>query len=105
MWGAPPGHEWGLSHGHGHHDKPPARSEHPAQIDSPLAEETLTVARFEIYKDNQGDFRWLLRSGNGQSIASSDEGYKTMAEAQGAIAVVKRDAPAADVDDQTATTF
>ena len=106
MWGAPPGHEWGLSHGHGHHDKPPAHavSIRP-QIDSPLAEETLTVARFEIYKDNQGDFRWLLRSGNGQSIASSGEGYKTKAEAQGAIAVVKRDAPAADVDDQTATTF
>jgi uncharacterized protein len=95
----------GASHGHGHHDKPPAPSEHPAQIESPLAEETLTVARFEIYKDNQGDFRWLLRSGNGQSIASSGEGYKTKAEAQGAIAVVKRDAPAADVDDLTATTF
>jgi uncharacterized protein YegP (UPF0339 family) len=75
------------------------------KIDSPLAEETLTVARFEIYKDNQGEFRWLLRSGNGRSIASSGEGYKTKAEAQGAIAVVKRDAPAADVDDQTATTF
>jgi uncharacterized protein YegP (UPF0339 family) len=106
MWGAPPGHEWGLSHGHGHHDKPPAHAVSiRAQIDSPLAEETLTVARFEIYKDNQGDFRWLLRSGNGQSIASSDEAYKTKAEAQGAIAVVKRDAPAADVDDQTATTF
>ena len=35
----------------------------------------------------------------------SGEGYKPKAEAQGAIAVVKRDAPAADVDDQTATTF
>jgi uncharacterized protein YegP (UPF0339 family) len=46
-----------------------------------------------------------LRSGNGQSIASSGESYKTKAEAQGAIAVVKRDAPAAEVDDQTATTF
>ena len=76
-----------------------------AQIDSPLAKETLTVAKFQIYKDNQGEFRWLLRSGNGQSIASSGEGYKTKAEAQGAIAVVKRDAPTADVDDQTATTF
>jgi uncharacterized protein YegP (UPF0339 family) len=76
-----------------------------AQVDSPLAEETLTVAKFQIYKDNQGEFRWLLRSGNGQSIASSGEGYKTKAEAQGAIAVVKRDAPAAEVDDQTATTF
>jgi uncharacterized protein len=100
------GQEWGLSHGHEHHDKPPPHAVSiRAQIDSPLAEETLTVAKFQIYKDNQGEFRWLLRSGNGQSIASSGESYKTKADAQGAIAVVKRDAPAADVDDQTATTF
>jgi uncharacterized protein YegP (UPF0339 family) len=106
MWGAPSGDEWGHSHGHEHHDKPPPHAVSiRAQIDSPLAEETLTVAKFQIYKDNQGEFRWLLRSGNGQSIASSGESYKTKAEAQGAIAVVKRDAPAAEVDDQTATTF
>jgi hypothetical protein len=55
--------------------KPPAHAVTVrAQIDSPLAEETLTVARFEIYKDSHGEFRWRLKSGDGQSIASSGEG-------------------------------
>jgi uncharacterized protein YegP (UPF0339 family) len=76
-----------------------------AQIDSPLAEETLTVAKFQIYKDNQGEFRWLLRSGTDNRSLPAVRVTKTTAEAQCAIAVVKRDAPAADVDDQTATTF
>ena len=63
------------------------------------------MAKFEMYKDSHGDFRWSLKLRNGLSIASSGEGYKTKAAAQNAIAAVKREAPAADVDDQTATTF
>ncbi|GAA3644140.1 hypothetical protein GCM10022236_53490 [Microlunatus ginsengisoli] len=63
------------------------------------------MARFEVYRDAQGEFRWRLKSTNGRSIATSGEGYKTKAGVQNAIAAVRRDAAAADVDDQTATTF
>ncbi|WP_344810177.1 YegP family protein [Microlunatus ginsengisoli] len=58
-----------------------------------------------MYRDAQGEFRWRLKSTNGRSIATSGEGYKTKAGVQNAIAAVRRDAAAADVDDQTATTF
>jgi uncharacterized protein YegP (UPF0339 family) len=63
------------------------------------------VATFEVYKDAHGQFRWRLKSSNGRSIATSDEGYKSKAGVQDGIAAVKREAAAADVDDQTGTTF
>ena len=63
------------------------------------------MARFEVYKDAQGEFRWRLKSSNGRSIATSGEGYKSKAGVQDGIAAVKREAAAADVDDQTGTTF
>jgi uncharacterized protein YegP (UPF0339 family) len=59
------------------------------------------VARFEICKDSQGEFPVAFEVGLGRSIAFSGEDYETTAEAQGAIATVKRDPPASDVDDQS----
>lgn len=32
------------------------------------------MAKFELYKSSNGEFRWRLKSGNGQIIASSGEG-------------------------------
>jgi uncharacterized protein YegP (UPF0339 family) len=34
-----------------------------------------TAAKFEIYKDTKGEFRWRLKSANGQTIATGGEGY------------------------------
>jgi uncharacterized protein YegP (UPF0339 family) len=33
------------------------------------------AAKFEIYKDTKGEFRWRLKSANGQTIATGGEGY------------------------------
>jgi uncharacterized protein YegP (UPF0339 family) len=58
------------------------------------------MAKFEIYKDAKGEFRWRLRADNNQIIASG-EGYTTKAACQNGIESVKNNAPKAEVDDQT----
>ena len=59
------------------------------------------MAKFELYKDSSGGFRWRLKSGNGQVIATGGESYTSKSGAQNGIDAVQRDAPGADVDDQT----
>ncbi len=58
------------------------------------------MAKFEVYKDGKGEYRWRLRTGNGQVIATSGEGYTRRANALGGIQAVQRDAPAAAVEDE-----
>ena len=43
------------------------------------------AAKFEIYKDKSGEYRWKLTHTNGQVIANSGEGYKAKANAMGGI--------------------
>ena len=59
------------------------------------------MAKFQIFKDAKGEFRWRLRAGNNEIIATSGEGYKAKADCQHGIELVKRDAPAAPVDEIT----
>lgn len=56
------------------------------------------AAKFELYKDAAGKFRWRLKAGNGETIASS-EAYATKAGAQGGIESVKANAPGASIED------
>lgn len=56
-------------------------------------------AKFEVYEDKRGEYRWRLKSANGQTIASSGEGYNSKSGAQNGIDAVKRDAAAAAVED------
>ncbi|MGL5857277.1 MAG: YegP family protein [Angustibacter sp.] len=58
------------------------------------------AGKFELYQDKRGEYRWRLKSGNGQIIATG-EGYKAKASALGGIKAIQRDAPGAPVDDQT----
>jgi uncharacterized protein YegP (UPF0339 family) len=39
------------------------------------------AATFEIYQGANGEYRWRLKSGNGQTIATGGEGYTTKAGA------------------------
>lgn len=57
------------------------------------------AAKFEVYKDAKNEYRWRLRSANGQVIATGGEGYDNKAGAENGIKAVKRDAPGAAVDD------
>lgn len=58
------------------------------------------MAKFEIFKDKAGEFRFRYRASNGEIMFSS-EGYKAKASAVSAIESIKKNAAAATVDDET----
>ncbi len=58
------------------------------------------AAKFELYKDTKGEFRWRLIAANGQIVATGGEGYKTKASAMGGIESVKKNAPVASIEEK-----
>lgn len=50
------------------------------------------MAKFEIYKDKRGEFRFRLKAGNGQTILAS-EGYSAKSGCNNGIASVRKNAP------------
>lgn len=52
--------------------------------------------KFEVYKDKAGEFRFRLKAGNGQIIATG-EGYTTRANCINGVESVKKNAPDAEV--------
>ncbi|XUX00379.1 MAG: HVO_2922 family protein [Dehalogenimonas sp.] len=59
------------------------------------------AAKFELFKDKAGEFRWRLRHQNGNIIADSAEGYSTKAAAINGIESVKKNISLANVSDKT----
>ena len=57
-------------------------------------------AKFEIYKDSRGDYRFRLKAPNGEVIAWGD-GYSTKSGCKNGIESVKRNAPEAEIIDCT----
>ena len=57
-------------------------------------------AKFELYKDTKGEFRWRLVASNGQMIANSGEGYKSKESAKNGIDSVKKNAASAAIEDK-----
>lgn len=57
------------------------------------------MAKFEIFKDKKGEFRWRLRAVNGKIIADSGEGYTTKTNCKKGIASVQKNAPKAEIID------
>ncbi|MDP5218212.1 YegP family protein [Ruegeria sp. 2205SS24-7] len=49
------------------------------------------AAKFELYTDKSGEFRFRLKAGNGENILAS-EGYKQKASAENGIKSVKENA-------------
>ena len=56
--------------------------------------------KFEVYKDKKGEFRFRFKAPNGESMFGS-EGYKQKASALNAIESIKKNAPGAEVEEQT----
>ncbi len=54
------------------------------------------AAKFEIYKDKKGEYRFRLKAGNGQVIATG-EGYASKSACENGIASIKKNAPDADI--------
>ena len=55
------------------------------------------AAKFELYPDAKGEFRWRLVASNGQTIATGGEGYKQKDSAKAGIESVKKNAPIAEI--------
>jgi uncharacterized protein YegP (UPF0339 family) len=53
--------------------------------------------KFELYEDAKKEHRWKLKSGNGQVVAVSSQGYKAKADAEKATASIKAGGPKAEV--------
>ena len=60
------------------------------------------AATFEVYQDRGGEFRWRLRSQNGQILATASEGYKEKRSCLAAIESVKKSAADAPVEEKPA---
>lgn len=58
------------------------------------------AAKFELYKDPKGEFRWRLVASNGQTIATGGEGYKTKENCKAGIESVKKNAPTAPIEEK-----
>jgi len=57
-------------------------------------------AKFEVYKDAKDQFRFRLIAANGENIAQS-EAYTSKANCMNGVDSVKKNAPIAEIDDQT----
>ena len=62
------------------------------------------MGKFQIFQDKSGEYRWRLKSANGQIVATSGEGYKQKADAQKGVAIVQQLTPTAAVEDTCAGT-
>jgi uncharacterized protein len=58
------------------------------------------AGKFEIYKDRGGQFRWRLKAGNGEVVASG-ESYVSKAGAKHGVQAVQNAAAGAQVVDLT----
>lgn len=56
-------------------------------------------AKFEIFEDKADEWRWRLRDGNGEKVATSGESFASKSNAKRAAQNVKDTASVAQVED------
>jgi uncharacterized protein YegP (UPF0339 family) len=61
----------------------------------------MAKARFVVYNDARDEYRWRFRASNGEIIADSAEGYVRKTDCLAGIALVRKEAPDADLVDTT----
>lgn len=61
------------------------------------------MAKFEIYQDTAGDFRWRFQSNSGKILAVSGEGYINRANCEHAIILIKRETAQATIIEAVST--
>jgi uncharacterized protein YegP (UPF0339 family) len=54
--------------------------------------------KFEIYEDTAGNYRWRLKSSNGQKVATSGEAFDSKSNAKRAAENVKANAGGAEIE-------
>jgi uncharacterized protein len=55
------------------------------------------MAKFEVYKDKAGKYRWRLVASNGRIIAESGESFSGKEACRDGIESVKKNAPGAQI--------
>ena len=55
--------------------------------------------KFQIYTDAAGRYRWRLKDGDGEKVASSADSYASRSDAKLAAQLVKGTAPDADIEE------
>ncbi len=80
-------------------DAPEVGSVPPLAVDTPEPVESL--ARFQVFRDRADEWRWRLVHRNGNIIATSGEGYTRKHNAQKGLRSVVRNAPDAEVVEDT----
>lgn len=55
---------------------------------------------FEVYEDNAKAYRWRLKASNGQTVAAANKGYKTKADCEKVVELIKKTAPKAAVSEE-----
>ena len=55
--------------------------------------------KFQIYTDAAGRFRWRLKDGDGEKVASSGDSFASESDAKRAAQLVKSTAPDAEIED------
>jgi hypothetical protein len=68
-------------------------------VDDVDTETNVSKARFELYEDREGKWRWRLVHRNGNIIADSGEGYASAQKAEQGLDSVRRNAPGGYVVD------
>ena len=63
--------------------------------------EAKTCPKFEVYLDKAGLYRYRLIASNGESIAMSEEGYKSKSGCMNGIKSVSVNSPDAEIVDET----
>lgn len=76
-------------------DGPGGSAEEPTLVSA--ADGTASPARFEVFRDGGGEWRWRLRHRNGEIIASSGEGYTRKHNAQKGLRSVIENASEAEI--------
>lgn len=61
------------------------------------------MAKFEIYQDTAGDFRWRFHSNSGKILAVSGEGYINRVNCEHAIILIKRETAQATIIEAVST--
>lgn len=55
------------------------------------------MAKFEMYEDKKGEWRWRLKASNGEPLAISEEGFSSKTSCKNSIESVRRNAADAEV--------
>jgi uncharacterized protein YegP (UPF0339 family) len=63
--------------------------------------DTSSAGRFQIYKDQKGEYRWRLRTDDDRIIADCSEGYVGKESCKYAIKLVKQLTGDAGIEDNT----